>query len=489
MTRACAGAAPPAPFPCEDPTGPRGPIVGGTADVLTWTPSYGSGMYVGLLGPLVLAVRGAPVSVPGRMNRAVLARLALADGRAVSASALSEMLWPDRRPDSARNSLQVKVSRLRSLLGDEADRIEYTNGTYRLRLGPDDTDIRRFERLLGQGCAAVEPARPDRAVGHLREAVGLWRGDPLAELADSPSVASARARFDELWWVARETHAEALVANRAAKQAVGPLRELLCEQPLRPRPRLLLMDALELTGRRSEALAVFDEGRRLFSETYGLEPPGELRAAFEVIALRRTTAGGAGRVTCRGGAPGQRRCRERDAELRTSGPSPREAALPCRGAQGRRARPGALHARRAFRPGTRRAPPQRPGRRAPRSDSSGGRGVRRSTDHARVQGCSRGPCQRSDGKPRPPSDKSQVDAKFARNAGRAAPAGELLVALVLVEGMRHVADVRDVVAALTVTDLRRTMTSGQPGEPQMMDRGSSPGRDRTAGPDVTAGGR
>jgi len=63
------------------------------------------------------------------------------------------------------------------------------------------------------------------------------------------------------------------------------------------------------------------------------------------------------------------------------------------------------------------------------------------------------------------------------------------VALVLVEGMRHVADVRDVVAALTVTDLRRTMTSGQPGEPQMMDRGSSPGRDRTAGPDVTAGGR
>jgi DNA-binding SARP family transcriptional activator len=239
---------------------------------------------VSVLGPLALTVNGEPVAVPGQMDRAVLARLVLAEGRAVSADSLAEMLWPDERPYSARNALQVKISRLRALLGSEGRRLEHADGSYRLRLDADQTDAGVFAGLVDTARQELAAGRPRDAAATLARALGMWRGDPLADLARYPRVDASCQRLRELALCARELHAEALTADPAARgDAVAALRELLAEEPLRPRARLLLMTALEASGRRGEALAVYDTGRRLLAEAQGLEPSPEMRAAFEAM--------------------------------------------------------------------------------------------------------------------------------------------------------------------------------------------------------------
>ena len=114
-----------------------------------------------MLGPLRLIVDGDEVTVPGPKRRALLALLAMADGRAVSVDDLLDALWPSDLPDSARATLQSHVSRLRGHLGPAADRLEGIGGGYRLRLGPDETDIGCARRLLAaaQDAAPAEAAR------------------------------------------------------------------------------------------------------------------------------------------------------------------------------------------------------------------------------------------------------------------------------------------------------------------------------------------
>ncbi|HZD69361.1 MAG TPA: winged helix-turn-helix domain-containing protein, partial [Actinomycetes bacterium] len=144
---------------------------------------------VELLGTLRLIVDGAPVEVPGPKRRAVLALLAMAEGRPVAVDRLLDAVWPSDPPESARAALHSHVSRLRGHLGPAAHRLEATSGSYRLVLADAAVDAAQARSLLtrARGLAGGDPAA---AGALLRQARALWRGPVLADLAGVEPIAA-----------------------------------------------------------------------------------------------------------------------------------------------------------------------------------------------------------------------------------------------------------------------------------------------------------
>ena len=218
-------------------------------------------MEIRLLGALEVTDRaGEPVEVRGAKERSLLALLALNAGRPVSRDAIVDALWPEGDPESAARSLRVRLSNLRRLLGSES--IVRTEAGYALAISGDDVDALRFEDLLGQGRA--------------EDALALWRGEPLAGLSGD-WVSREQRRFDELRLRAREEHLAAAIDAGEGAGRVAELQHLVDEDPLRERPRELLMRALYQAGRQAEALELYHQTRKLLDEELGLEPSPQLR--------------------------------------------------------------------------------------------------------------------------------------------------------------------------------------------------------------------
>ena len=229
-------------------------------------------MHVGILGPLQVGPSpGHSLAIGGARLRALLIRLALDAGHPVRVAALADAVWGEAVPADPANALQSLISRLRRALpGPEL--IVSEPGGYRLAVPPEAVDAVRFERLAAQGHRALEAGQPARAAQLLREALGLWRGPALADAGEAEYALAPAARLEELRLAAREDRFEAELVLGHAAAVVAELEELVASEPLRERPRALLMRARYATGRHAEALAAFEEYRTLLAEELGADP-------------------------------------------------------------------------------------------------------------------------------------------------------------------------------------------------------------------------
>ncbi|MGN9782135.1 BTAD domain-containing putative transcriptional regulator [Nonomuraea sp. ZG12] len=259
-----------------------------------------------ILGPTeVRDDSGAPVALGGPRVRALLALLALEADRIVGSDRLVDVLYGTRPPDGVANALQSQVSRLRRALG--RDRVEFHPAGYRLVADPLDVDAHRFERLAAAGRQALTGGDPRRAAALLREGLELWRGVPLA---DAPHAEAAAARLEELRLAATEDRVQAELELGRHRELVAELSQLTAAHPLRERPRAQLMRALYGSGRQAEALAAFDEGRRILDEELGIEPGAEL-SATRLAVLRSDPALGVPATSVPGaGVPGAQAVRQ-----------------------------------------------------------------------------------------------------------------------------------------------------------------------------------
>jgi predicted ATPase/DNA-binding SARP family transcriptional activator len=232
-----------------------------------------------LLGPLeVTDDTGEAVALAGERERTLLAALLLSAGRTVSSSRLIDLLWGEDPPATASNALQVQVSKLRKKLGTGA--IESAGGGYVLHVADDDVDLVRFEDL-----AATDFGDPAQVAEALREALALWRGTALADVA-AESLAGERTRLEELrhWVLERRIEADLALGRHA--ELIGELEALVHEDPLREATRGQLMVALYRGGRQADALALYRAGREVLGEELGIDPGPELQA-LEVAILRQ----------------------------------------------------------------------------------------------------------------------------------------------------------------------------------------------------------
>ena len=175
-----------------------------------------------ILGPLEVMERDAPLSLGGAKQRAVLAILLLHRGEAISSERLIEELWGERPPATAAKTLQGYVFHLRRALGDGL--LHTRRAGYELELAPGQLDADEFERLAAEGRAALSGGDPAAAARCLRDALGLWRGPPLADFAYESFAQAEIARLQEARLAALEDRIDAdleLGAPGAAGRRAG----------------------------------------------------------------------------------------------------------------------------------------------------------------------------------------------------------------------------------------------------------------------------
>lgn len=216
---------------------------------------------------------GVPVAVGGARLRALLAVLALRAGRSVPAGLLVEEVWAGDPPADAPGALQALVGRLRRALG--AGAIDSAEGGYRLAAAPDDVDLHRFERLTGDGIRALADGDPAKAAVILDDALALWQGPALADL---PDRAAEAARWEARRLDAVRARHTAAVALGQAERSLPELTALCDAHPLDEPLQALRLRALREAGRTAQALAAYDEVRRLLADRLGTDPGPELRA-------------------------------------------------------------------------------------------------------------------------------------------------------------------------------------------------------------------
>lgn len=246
---------------------------------------------VRVLGEVELRVGDRPINLGPLKQRTVLAALVMDAGRHVAVTTLIDRVWDAPAPMEARNALYTYIMRIRRILSSAQPDgggviLSREPGGYSIRIPAEAVDVHRLRsradharRLTGDG--------PDRTA-LLNEAVGLWRGEPLADL---PGAWAARVRQglrQQLLGVLADWASAELAAGRPGLVADRLSREL-AQSPLAEPLISSLMRALCMDGRRAEALEQYARSRQHIQDELGVEPGPELRALHQEI-LRGTAA-------------------------------------------------------------------------------------------------------------------------------------------------------------------------------------------------------
>lgn len=253
----------------------------------------GKTMRWAILGPfLVSDESGQEVRIPGARLRILLAALLLHADQPVSVEELCDVLWDGEPPPDAARTIRVYVLRLRRALGPAgAGRVVTEAPGYLCRVGPGELDVRAFQTACGRAAVALAGGSWAAAAGSAERAMRLWRGQPLLDVPSRKLHDTHVPRLQQLWIQLLDDRCEADLALRRHGDVIPRLRDLLKRHPLYERFYAQLMIALEGSGRRAEALMVYQDARRALLAGLGAEPCAELRALH-----RRILDGGAVRA-------------------------------------------------------------------------------------------------------------------------------------------------------------------------------------------------
>jgi DNA-binding SARP family transcriptional activator len=240
-----------------------------------------------ILGPLEARLDDRPIALGPPRHKALLVLLLIRANTFIAAERLIDELWGDDAPASAQNLVQGGVSSLRKALGRDA--IETRGTAYALRVRALGLDLHRFERLAEEGALALAATRHEDASRALGDALALWRGPALADLAEEAAVRPVAARLDDLHLVVQERFVQAELGRDRHAEVVTELRRLVLEHPLREQAHALLMLALYRCGRQADALEAYRTARATLVRELGIEPGPRLRQ-LEAQVLRHDPA-------------------------------------------------------------------------------------------------------------------------------------------------------------------------------------------------------
>ncbi|MGA4544927.1 BTAD domain-containing putative transcriptional regulator [Uniformispora flossi] len=242
-----------------------------------------------MLGPLEAVRDDGPVPLGGTNQRALLAFLLLHPNRVVATSELVKALWGEAAPPTARKMVQNAVAGLRRALGtdtgtgtgtgtDTGPELATVSPGYVLRIDPDAIDLTQFDTLIRRGRAALRAGDSEPGALLLREALGLWQGPVVADVAETGVRWPELAVIRETRLTAFEECVEAELALGRHREVVGELAAMGQQEPTRERTCGLLMLALYRCGRQAEALAAYQRLRDGLVDGFGLDPAPELQS-------------------------------------------------------------------------------------------------------------------------------------------------------------------------------------------------------------------
>jgi DNA-binding SARP family transcriptional activator len=249
--------------------------------------------YIQLLGRVAFVRDGRAEILPRAQARGVLALLALNAGRVLSLDQVTAAMWAGDEPATARAQVHSAVSSIRRLLAgaqtnDVAAECPPTvvggRFGYELTIDPAAVDALRFEQMVRRD--ASDAADPTDTAARLRQALVLWRGEPLLDAAGAFVDAVRQHLCDRRLIAFDDLAALDLAAGRAA-EVVAELAPIIAEYPDHERLRSRLMVALFRSGRQAEALRLFHDYRRWLADRDGLDPGAEITATADAILRDR----------------------------------------------------------------------------------------------------------------------------------------------------------------------------------------------------------
>jgi DNA-binding SARP family transcriptional activator/tetratricopeptide (TPR) repeat protein len=234
-------------------------------------------MWFGVLGPLCVEPDGLPVRIPAARQRVLLAALAVRAGQVVSFEELTEAVWDGDPPPGARVTLRNYVKRLRQTLGAAGARIVTRAPGYLLDVTADEVDLLAFARLCRRGGAAMRAADWPEASELLGQALGLWRGAPLADVASHILRDEHVPVLESMRLQAAEWRLDAGLQLGQHSQLLPELQAQVHSHPLHERFRAQLMLALYRGGQQAGALAAYQDIRAALIDELCVEPGPDLR--------------------------------------------------------------------------------------------------------------------------------------------------------------------------------------------------------------------
>ncbi|MFJ2651932.1 BTAD domain-containing putative transcriptional regulator [Streptomyces sp. NPDC087420] len=259
-------------------------------------------MDIDVLGALAVRQNGKSITPTAPKPRQVLAVLALHADQVVPVAALIEELWAGEPPRSARTTLQTYVLQLRSLIaaalkaepgaepGGGAERtakdiLITLPGGYRLDTGGGTSDVKEFDRLAGLGYRAADAGDYPRAARQLRDALALWTGPPFADVQCGAQLDMEIKRLEESRLCALDQRIEADLRLGRHRELLAELTVLVSRYRTHENLHGQFMLALHRSGRRGEALSVYQRLRSTLVKELGLEPSAGVRRLQRSILM------------------------------------------------------------------------------------------------------------------------------------------------------------------------------------------------------------
>ncbi|HYB86913.1 MAG TPA: ABC transporter substrate-binding protein [Streptosporangiaceae bacterium] len=273
-----------------------------------------------VLGPLEVWAGGQAIPLGGAKQRALLAALLLHANEVVSRARLIDGLWGEEPPATAAHTIETYVSRLRRVLhgAGSRDALITRPPGYMLRIDPAELDLNRFEDLCREGRRALADGNPGLAAERFRQALALFRGPPLDDVAFFPFAQAELGRLAEMRLAALEDRVDADLAARKSGELVGELEALVKAYPLRERLHGQLMLALYRAGRQADGLDAYRKARQYLAEELGVEPGAALRQLEHAMLVHDPSLEAASRGT----GPGAARIPSRVASAAGAAPVP-----------------------------------------------------------------------------------------------------------------------------------------------------------------------
>ena len=228
-----------------------------------------------LLGPLEVDLDGQPRLARRLSPRALLTLLLLHRNEVLALDRIVDEAMAKRRRRRPEQVVRVYVSQLRKAL--EPERLITRGSGYLLTTAPEEVDLDRFDSLRAEGRRLLAVGEAAPAAEALGQALSLWRGPPLQDVAYESFAQPEIARLEEIRLTTVEDRFDALLAVGQDSELVADLEQLVRANPLRERLRAQLMLALYRSGRHADALEAYQRGRRLLVDELGLEPSDTLR--------------------------------------------------------------------------------------------------------------------------------------------------------------------------------------------------------------------
>jgi DNA-binding SARP family transcriptional activator len=235
-------------------------------------------MYFRILGAVQGETANRRITFGWRQERQALAILLLEAGYAVPTGRLMQLIWGDLIPRNGRGALQSILSRLRKSLSEfesenEGVALTRRGDGYELLVPRERIDLHAFRALVARAHAAAEP---EAGIDLLRDALSLWRGPAMADAADD-NLSRVVESLEEERISAQEHLIELLLKQGRNHEVIPELIRLIADRPERERLHGLLLLALHGSGRRLEALEVYQRLRRTLADDFGLTPSGQLQ--------------------------------------------------------------------------------------------------------------------------------------------------------------------------------------------------------------------